>query len=174
VLERNNEKFTLLATKLVAIVGDNYNFTYKGPEDPTKVNLPQVFWRMLVSLAVVLVLFFFLSRLLRKYLGRETVTKHLEVTDRLPLGINKELFIVRVGKQFLLLGVTNNNVNLLKEIKDQETVNDFEESAKDKSIFEEILAAQDWGKGLTLSALEAKLTGLGKVENEEPDEGPKG
>lgn len=46
----------------------------------------------------------------------------LAVQSSLPLGQNQQLQIVQVGSTYLMLGVTKNNINLLGELTDSETI----------------------------------------------------
>lgn len=156
----------LFSTNVLAAMpvggGEGYNFSYNGPEEPVRVNLVQVLGHILFSLVIVLILFYLLARFLKSRWGGLVTGKHLEITDSLPLGTNKGLYIVRLEGQFLLLGVTNNTINLLQEITNGETLMGLAKLSFAQSTFAEVFASESKGGGITLAALEAKLSGLRK------------
>ena len=70
--------------------------------------------------------------------------KYINIVDRVVVGQEKSIILVKAGEKHLLIGVTNNSINVLKELEDTEltantpptapTIKDF------KSIFNEVLA----------------------------------
>lgn len=75
---------------------------------------------LLVTFAVVIGLAYVTSRFLGQKMGRYSAGGSQKVLASLPLGANRGVFVVEVAGRFLVLGVTDHNVNLLVEITDPE------------------------------------------------------
>lgn len=72
--------------------------------------------RLLVSLAAVLGLMWFVGRRVRKGgKGKTKNTRLIDVLGRQQLSRNSSVAVVRVGEQALIIGVTDGNVNVLGE-----------------------------------------------------------
>ncbi|NLM46499.1 MAG: flagellar biosynthetic protein FliO [Firmicutes bacterium] len=84
----------------------------------------QAFLQIMVSLVFVLVLLFIFTRyLLPLFAGRRPGSRaNLRVVERLALGARLSLCLVKVGKRYLLLGVTPTRVDFLAEISGEELV----------------------------------------------------
>jgi flagellar biosynthetic protein FliO len=82
----------------------------------------QAFLQITVSLVFVLVLLFIFTRyLLPLFAGRRPGSRaNLRVVERLALGVRVSLCLVKVGKRYLLLGVTPTRVDCLAEISSEE------------------------------------------------------
>ncbi|HHX74349.1 MAG TPA: flagellar biosynthetic protein FliO [Firmicutes bacterium] len=82
----------------------------------------QAFLQISVSLVFVLALLFLFTRyLLPFYAGRRPGSRaNMRVVDRLALGVRISLCLVKVGKRYLLLGVTPTRVDCLAEISGEE------------------------------------------------------
>ncbi len=101
-------------------------------------------------LAVILVLFlsWYLTRKLGRYTGQLGHSAgNLQVIDRISLGQNEALAIVRAGSQFLLLGISHAGIHTLCRLE-EESISGWQmpeqtESGKD---FREILAQITKGK----------------------------
>ncbi len=66
---------------------------------------------------IVLVLFaaYYFTKAISKKMTSYSSSRHLKIIDRVALSQNKFLLIVEVDKKFLLVGVSDNNINVLKE-----------------------------------------------------------
>ncbi len=53
--------------------------------------------------------------------GSMTSNGHMRLYDRLPIGQNKAVVVVRVGLRWLVLGVSNEQVTLLTELSEEES-----------------------------------------------------
>ncbi len=101
-------------------------------------------------LAVVLVLFlsWYLTRKLGRYTGQMgRASGNLQVVDRISLGQNEALAIVRAGDQFLLLGISHAGIHTLCRLE-EDSVSGWQtteqtESGKD---FREVLLQLTKGK----------------------------
>lgn len=83
------------------------------------------FWEIayvLVVMAGVIALAYFASKWLsRRYATQgRTKDKYFEIVDRLMLGQNQSVVMVKSGKKYLMLGVTQHNVQMLKEFEEDE------------------------------------------------------
>ncbi|MCU0575692.1 MAG: flagellar biosynthetic protein FliO [Desulfobacterota bacterium] len=82
--------------------------------------------RAVLSLLLVIAIMFGLAWVLRRYgpVARARKSFGLDVLGQVTLGAKAHLALIRVGKSVLLLGVTANTVNLLKDMEG----NEFEKS----------------------------------------------
>lgn len=76
----------------------------------------------LVLMLVVMVLILYGSYFFTKYLGIKTVGKsmgnNLKIVDSLMISQEKTIIIVEAVGKFYMLGVSNNNINLIKELEE--------------------------------------------------------
>lgn len=101
-------------------------------------------------LAVVLVLFlsWYLTRKLGRYTGQFGRSNgNLQIIDRISLGQNEALALVRAGDRFLLIGISHAGISCLCEL-DKGTVSNLQETAADASgtDFKELLQQLTKGK----------------------------
>ncbi|WP_240507989.1 flagellar biosynthetic protein FliO [Virgibacillus indicus] len=92
--------------------------------------------KMFFALLLVLALIYLLLKFLNKRNKLLQKIKALENLGGISVGQNKSIQIVRIGKQFYLVGV-GENVEMLQEITDEEVINDLlehgQESENDSS-----------------------------------------
>lgn len=74
----------------------------------------------LLALAGVLALAYFTSKALSARMQGLTRTPHMRVLDRLVLGRDKTVLILKIGDRILCVGVTQSNMSLLTEMEPQE------------------------------------------------------
>ncbi len=69
---------------------------------------------------IVLVLFatYYFTKAISKKMTASSPSRHIKIIDRVALSQNKFLLIVEIDKKFILLGVTDNSINVLKEFND--------------------------------------------------------
>lgn len=99
--------------------------------------------RTLFSLALVLGLFYLLMRILLKFSsrgfgGNPAGKKPIIVIGKLNLSPKKSIYLVKLGKKILLIGV-NGGVHLLYTIEDEETLALFQtkiETRKSEGFFQ--------------------------------------
>lgn len=79
---------------------------------------------MLALMAVVGVIY--LSYIFSKYVAlgasKMSGTKYMRVVDRMLLGQDKMMIIVQIGESYYLTGVTSQNVQIIKELSEDELV----------------------------------------------------
>lgn len=66
---------------------------------------------------IVLVLFatYYFTKAISKKMSDSSSSRHLKIIDRVALSQNKFLLIVEIDKKFLLVGVSDNSISVLKE-----------------------------------------------------------
>ncbi len=82
---------------------------------------------LLVTFALVIALAYFASKFVGQKFGQPQVN-HSKILSAFPLGPNKTVMIVEIAGKYLLLGVTEHQINLLQEITDQETIAQLKDS----------------------------------------------
>ncbi len=90
-------------------------------------------FKIFAVLLIVVAMIIFIAYILRKvnlvgnrFVGRE----NFQIISRFPLGERKYLFLVRIGKELILLGVTPQNITFVKEMEEESLLveNNTEES----------------------------------------------
>lgn len=82
-----------------------------------------LFLRMVISLLVVIALVYFVVKIFRKNSGfADSDDSFLRKVAQISIGAGKSVQIVTLLENAYLIGVTDNNINLLAEIKDKELV----------------------------------------------------
>ena len=82
------------------------------------------FLQMLASLSVVLGLIFLAQYIFKRYSGKAAVglgSGYIRVIENRFLGPRRSLMLVEVGGEYLLLGVTNDRISLIKQVDMVET-----------------------------------------------------
>ena len=87
----------------------------------TEINFLNSFFQMIFALVIVLLLIYITSKIGKRFTG-ESSKRNLKVVDRLPLSNKSSICVVKVGDEMLLLGVSENNINILEKLP-----HDFEE-----------------------------------------------
>ena len=104
------------------------------------------FLRMVLVLAAVLGAIYLLLRLIRRgAAGRLGSSDRIDLLASRSLGGNRSLHLVRVGREFLLVGAADQAVNLVARITDPESIDTLQASATggagaSRSRFAELLA----------------------------------
>ena len=100
---------------------------------------------LIIAIAVIL----FLSYVFSKYIGRGVMgyssSSNIKVVDRIILGQDKSLAIVKVGNKYYLIGISSAGINMLNEVSPDdlqniEQINKFDENKipQFKNIFAEV------------------------------------
>ncbi len=79
--------------------------------------VPEMFSLIGALIMIVLVLFatYYFTKAISKKMTNYSSSRHLKIIDRVALSQNKFLLIVEVDKKFLLVGVSDNSISVLKE-----------------------------------------------------------
>ncbi|NLJ33633.1 MAG: flagellar biosynthetic protein FliO [Firmicutes bacterium] len=157
------------SSPVAATNGDEYLPSYGGPEEPKGIEPVQILVRLVFSLIIVVALFYISARFLKSRWANSRTAEHMAILDRLSLGPNQNIFIIRLGKDYLVLGVTGDNISLLQRIEDGDLLARLEiEHNVGEGTFEKILSRQGEGKFLSLKTLETYLGGIrNKVDGKE-------
>ncbi|MDR3592768.1 MAG: flagellar biosynthetic protein FliO [Negativicutes bacterium] len=78
---------------------------------------------VLFTFALVIGLAYFTSRFVGQRMGKSTAAGENRIILSLSLGPNRSLSVAEIAGKFLILGVTEHNINLLQEITDPEQIN---------------------------------------------------
>lgn len=81
--------------------------------------------RLVISVAVIGGLTFVTMKFLRKNLHPQSSGEFISIFDQYALGVNKGIYVVEIADQVLVLGVTDQNVNVLSTIKDNEVIEEM-------------------------------------------------
>lgn len=99
---------------------------YLTYEEPTTQSSQSSWVSTIAYLFSLLVVFlfvsgmaYFVSKLIGQKLGGVGLSKSSRVLESLPLGANKSLCIVEMAGKVMLIGVSDHNITLLKEITDE-------------------------------------------------------
>ncbi|MBP2653106.1 MAG: flagellar biosynthetic protein FliO [Firmicutes bacterium] len=108
---------------LAAEQSANY-LNYKEPEPAGSSWLSTIayLFTLLVTFIVVLALAYGTSRFLGKRMGSTTLGGDNKICVTISLGQNRAVHVVEVAGRFLVLGVTDHNINLLQEIVDLQQI----------------------------------------------------
>jgi flagellar protein FliO/FliZ len=90
--------------------------------DDSSSGVAWFFVKIAVGLGIVTGGIWLVSKLLEKSGMTGTDSDVMGVRSTLPLGQNQYLQIVQVGDQYFMLGVTDNNISMLDELTDTDTI----------------------------------------------------
>ncbi len=80
----------------------------------------------------------------------------IKLITSLPVGTNRFIQIIEIGNNYFLIGVSENNINLIKEITDKETMNLIQVMKSQKSPAHEKIIFTEFLKNI-LSGLTKKI-----------------
>lgn len=118
-------------------------------------NILQSFGIMLLAVAILAAILFMLKQFSKKR-GEKNSNFNLNVISKISLQPKNHLFVVKVAEKVLVLGVSDNNINILTELE-----LNFCEEIKDKSD-EKI-------KNTLLSKLSNKDNNISETSNNDPE-----
>lgn len=71
----------------------------------------------LVGFGSLLFLTYITTRFLGTRMNKASKGKHLSIVDTVTIGMNKQLYLVKAGNQFILMASSGKNLEFIKEIK---------------------------------------------------------
>lgn len=101
-------------------VGQNKYLAY---DQPNEVNSPNLFWeltKVILALAFVIGVAYFLLQFLNKKNLIQSKNELLNVLESIYIAPNRMVCLLEIGDKILVLGVTENNISFLTEINDLE------------------------------------------------------
>ena len=131
------------SSPVAATNGDEYLPSYGGPEEPKGIEPVQILVRLVFSLIIVVALFYISARFLKSRWANSRTAEHMAILDRLSLGPNQNIFIIRLGKDYLVLGVTGDNISLLQRIEDGDLLARLEIEALRHLVWKPLLTQID-------------------------------
>ncbi|MTI65711.1 MAG: flagellar biosynthetic protein FliO [Firmicutes bacterium] len=78
------------------------------------------FLKLLVALPIVVILAYISLRLSNKYLMKYNKGKNMKIIEKIPLHNKSSLCIAKLGEKYVVLGVSENNIQVLTELKEDE------------------------------------------------------
>lgn len=105
------------------------NLLEKGKEAPaslttaTDIDIWPAFFNMVIVLTLVVAFIFLLSWLFKKIAGNSASfggAGFMKVLSTLPLGDRRVLTVVKVGTRFFLVGISQNSINNLAELGEED------------------------------------------------------
>jgi flagellar protein FliO/FliZ len=119
--------------------------------------------RVIMSLGLVLGLLFGFSAFLKKFLKKTPLKKNsqIKVLTQHYLGPKKSLAIIRVAGESMLIGVTDNNINLIKTLAllDEEIPESIQPRDFAKSLDQSMGAADDEAEEFSISKIKDFVSG---------------
>ena len=150
-------------------------YQYKAPNFQTsKVSYPMLILRTVAVLAIIVVSIFVLFRILVKNKNKIiSDSEIIKVMATFPLAANRVIQIVDIGGKFLVLGVTDSNINLITTIEDKEVIDNIrlfyskEKAQKTgfKDQFLKILGGKMFSKTGQISYLDSYKKRIKKMKN---------
>ncbi len=106
------------------------DLNYAQPTPVPPPNMVSTSIRMILSLLVIIALIYLLVYILKRYSYSSSTggTPLIKVISFSYLRPKEALYLVRVGEKLLLLGVTSNSINLIKELDDSDFDIEFSEN----------------------------------------------
>lgn len=92
---------------------------------------------IILIMVAVMVGAYFTTKFLSGKAVRMLKSRHIQVIDRIGLAKDKALFLTKVGSKCFFIGVTNQTINMISEIKPEElkNISNEEPSTSSKNIF---------------------------------------
>ncbi len=103
-------------------------------KSPISINIFS-YIKIIIVLAVVILIIYGLSLILKRSLGiKGAIHENADIIINQSLGQGKWIQVIRICGKYLVLGITNENVNLLTEIKDKNEIERFEVVKNEKKV----------------------------------------
>lgn len=104
----------------ILLLNQSYAFAtnYEGSYGTGKLFLKFVFY--LVAFLFILILAFYGTKLFAKRTKNLLRSKYIEIIDTISLDRNAKLIIAKISSNIYILSVTNNNVNVVDKIDEEE------------------------------------------------------
>jgi len=109
---------------------EDYEVRVDGPSAKEGPSLAAGIWRMIFSLALVILMIVGVIYLLRRVWARgmrfDLKGHHIRVLDVVSLGMNRSIFLVAIGKKVVLLGSNDKGLSFLTEVTGLENIEEAE------------------------------------------------
>jgi flagellar protein FliO/FliZ len=78
-----------------------------------------IIW-VLAIFVFILFMAYFVTKILNQKTLSYTKSNNMQIIEHIFLGHDKNLYIVKVGSEYILIGVTSSNINYIKKIKKED------------------------------------------------------
>jgi len=124
---KKTEAFTAAISKLTAPEQKKNGFlTFKEPQAPEAPSMTAMFIKMIASLSLVLSLVFALAWVAKRYLGRFNAipgySNAVRVLTTGSIGAKKQVSVVDIAGEILILGITDDKITLLSNVSEKESI----------------------------------------------------
>lgn len=82
-------------------------------------------WSVIVTFcaaALVIYLSYLFSRYVGKTMNRSSSSRYMRLIDQITIGQDRNIAIMQVGDKYLLVGITAGQINVLREMQDDELI----------------------------------------------------
>ncbi|HHV71312.1 MAG TPA: flagellar biosynthetic protein FliO [Clostridia bacterium] len=93
---------------------------YQDPQPISSISPLTSFFRVILGLGIVLLLIYWLRKMLKKRGNLFFQGRYLSLIDGVNLGPNKGVYLAKLDDKFFLLGVTEYQINLLSQFEEEE------------------------------------------------------
>lgn len=132
--------------------------------------MPDIPWELiylvLVLIGVIALAYYVSKWLSKRYAVQGQNTKYLKVIDRIVIGQDRSLCIVKVGEKSMLLGVTQHNISKICDLDSE----DLPEVKTNQASFTNTLKStlkNNWGFGMGKMGKMGNIGNMGKHKDEE-------
>jgi flagellar protein FliO/FliZ len=80
--------------------------------------------KLILALPVVILLAYISLRLTNQYLTKHNQGKNIQVLERTPINNKASICVVRIGEEFMVMGISENSFEVIKTL-DQDEVKDY-------------------------------------------------
>lgn len=125
--------FSLLPVAYASEAANEGYLKYNGPAQTTFSTFSLFSYFFLLVAVLLLVSFFayYATKFIGGNIKKNIIKSEAEVVGYINLGNNKNITFVNLQAKILVLGVTDNNINLIKEIVDPEEVQEIKNKFAD-------------------------------------------
>jgi flagellar protein FliO/FliZ len=154
-----------------AAPADIPDYEYEDPEfNENRISYPMMILRTVAVMGVIIIGVYFLFRtMVKKKSKLVTDSEVIAVLATYPLAANRIIQVVDIAGQVLVLGVSESSINLITELKDQETIDRIRlASSKEQGgagTFKETFMKLLGGKGFSKPGQISHLSGYQKRIN---------
>ncbi len=123
----------MFSARAVLAAAQELNLDLAG--DPQVTPMPSMvalFFKLLISLLIIVGLMYLTMKVLRKNMKVLSRGININVLDQYTFSLNKGIYITQIVDKVYVLGVTDQNINLITEIGDQGTINGLVTRAREK------------------------------------------
>lgn len=105
--------------------------------EPKVVDPPSIFslfFRLIFSLVFIVGIALLTMKILKKNMKVLSAGTNIKVLDQYSFSMNKGVYITQIAGKTYVLGITDNNINLITEITDQDTIDEIVDKAREKEM----------------------------------------